>query len=349
MNYYVWVGPRDIDCLQDSLFSNKICYYSDQNVQEFRVANIYGNKFNKFIEKKMLQILTEHPDAKFIFYNPKIAYQLEITLRQHILCLNDNNLLNLLNDKIYTRYWLRHYVPVLPSVIMDVPNLSFQELENSLGHAEQYVVQQNKSSGGFGTFILTRENGILSFLKENYKELFIVSPYIHEGFAININAIISEKNTILLPISLQLSEKNQERILYHGADYIATRELSKNIINKLKDYAKSILMCIKQLGYLGIIGLDFLVTKDEIYFLEINPRYQASSFLINIALAEKGLPSLSKLNLAAFYEQCFLDPNIENLKVNYSFYKYLYTNNAKHLYYIFQKKKFYQVCKTDYH
>ena len=337
MSYFVWVGPRDIDCLQDSLFSDKVSYYSDKNILAFREAKIYGNKFNKFIKKKMLQILKKHPDAKFIFYNPGIAYHLDITLRQYVLCLNDNNLLSLLNDKIYTRYWLQRCVPVLPSIIMDAPNLSFQELENNLSNSQQFVAQQNKSSGGLGTFILTRENGMLSILKENYKELFIVSPYIHESFAVNINAIIGKKNTILFPISLQLSERNKERILYHGADYVAGSAISENIVIKLKDYANKILTRIKQLGYLGIIGLDFLVTKDEIYFLEVNPRYQASSFLINIALEEQSLPSLSKMNLVAFYEQGYLDASVEKITINYSFYKYLYVNSAKHLYYVFQK------------
>ena len=186
MSYFVWVGPKDIDCLQDPLFSEVVSYYSDKNILAFREAKIYGNKFNKFITEKMLQILEEHPNAKFIFYNPQIAYRLDVSLRQHVLCLNDNNLLNLLNDKIYTRYWFRRYVPVLPSIIIDSPNLSFQELENNLSYSDQYIVQQNKSSGGLGTFILTRKNGMLSILKNNYKELFIVSPYIHEGFAINL-------------------------------------------------------------------------------------------------------------------------------------------------------------------
>lgn len=350
MSYFVWVGPKDIDCLQDPLFSEVVSYYSDKNILAFREAKIYGNKFNKFITEKMLQILEEHPNAKFIFYNPQIAYRLDVSLRQHVLCLNDNNLLNLLNDKIYTRYWFRRYVPVLPSIIIDSPNLSFQELENNLSYSDQYIVQQNKSSGGLGTFILTRKNGMLSILKNNYKELFIVSPYIHEGFAININAIIGKKNTILLPISLQLSEKNKERILYHGADYVAAHTISENIVVKLKEYTNNILIHIKQLGYLGIIGLDFLITKDEIYFLEVNPRYQASSFLINIALKEKGFSSLSKMNLTAFYEHCYLDTNVEKIIVNYSFYKYLYVNNAKHLYYVFQKaisNKYVEQVVTD--
>lgn len=340
MSYFVWVGPREIDCAHDTLFSDSICYYSGKNIQPLREAKIYGSKFNKFIEREMQQILEQHPDAKFIFYNPRIAYCLNTFLRQYVLCLNEKNLLNLLNDKIYTRYWLQRYVPVLPSVVFDTSFLSFQELENSLGYSEQYVAQQSKSSGGLGTFILNRENEILSSLQKNYKELFIVSPYMHNSFAININAIIGNKNTILLPPSLQLSERNKERIIYHGADYVAARFIPPNITEKLKEYANIILIHIKEMGYRGIIGLDFLVTKNGIYFLEINPRYQASSFLINITLEEKGLPSLSKINLAAFYDQCSLDTSVEQIIINYSFYKYLYINGAKHLFYVFQKAAF---------
>ena len=142
-----------------------------------------------------------------------------------------------------------------------------------------------------------------------------------------------------MPISLQLSEKNKERILYHGADYVAAHTISENIVVKLKEYTNNILIHIKQLGYLGIIGLDFLITKDEIYFLEVNPRYQASSFLINIALKEKGFSSLSKMNLTAFYEHCYLDTNVEKIIVNYSFTN-IYTLTMQSIYIMFFKKPF---------
>lgn len=337
MSYYVWVGPREIDCIHDSFFSDSICYYSEKNIQKKREAQIYGSKFNSFIKEKILRVLSEHPDAKFVFYNPRIAYNLEITLRQHVVCLNDHNLLELLSDKIYTRYWLSRYIPVLPSIITAAPDLSFEELEKSLCPADEYIVQQNRSSGGLGTFILSRENGMLSMLRQNYQELFIVSPYIYQGFATNITAIIGQENIITFPLSLQISNIYKERILYHGADYIAGRYVQEETLIKIKKYASNILNRVKQLGYLGIIGLDFLVTREEVYFLEINPRYQASSFLINLALKEKKLPSLSAMNLAAFTGKTILTSELDNLKVDYSFYKYLYQNKAKHLYYVWEK------------
>lgn len=338
MNYYVWVGPRDIDCLSDTLFSEKICYYSDSNPQEIRQADIYGNIFTEFISCKMTEILSIHPHAQFIFYNPKIAYSIDYSLRQYILCLNDNKLLDLLSDKIYTRYWFGHYVPALPSIIIDSPNLSFNELETNFMKSKQYVVQKNKSSGGFGTFIISESNHMLENIRDNYRELFIVSPYVKNGFSVNINAIISAEHNILFSPSIQITEINNQRILYHGSDYIAAQTLSDETIKKLNSYTSIILDCLKNMGYLGIIGLDFLVTEKEIYFLEINPRYQASSFLINIALKEYNLPSLSQLNMSVFYNGIETSQtDLENIRINYSFYKYIYAEGIKHPNYVYQR------------
>ena len=337
MSYYVWVGPRDVDCFSDTLFSEKICYYSDSNPQEIRKENIYGDTFNKFISNKMTEILSIHPCAQFIFYNPKIAYSINHSLQQHILCLNDKNLLDMLSDKIYTRYWLNRYVPVLPSTIVDSPNLLLDELETNFMVSEQYIAQKNKSSGGFGTFIISKTNHMIEDIRNNYKDLFIVSPYIKNGFSVNINAVIGSECTIFFPPSIQITEVNAQRILFHGSDYVTAQKLSSEILKKLNSYTSIILNHIKKMGYLGIIGLDFLVTETEIYFLEINPRYQASSFLINIALKEYNFPSLSQLNLSAFSNIKILNESIKNICINYSFYKYIFTEGMKHPDYVRKK------------
>lgn len=285
----------------------------------------------------MTEILSIHPCAQFIFYNPKIAYSINHSLQQHILCLNDKNLLDMLSDKIYTRYWLNRYVPVLPSTIVDSPNLLLDELETNFMVSEQYIAQKNKSSGGFGTFIISKTNHMIEDIRNNYKELFIVSPYIKNGFSVNINAVIGSECTIFFPPSIQITEVNAQRILFHGSDYVTAQKLSSEILKKLNSYTSIILNHIKKMGYLGIIGLDFLVTETEIYFLEINPRYQASSFLINIALKEYNFPSLSQLNLSAFSNIKILNESIKNICINYSFYKYIFTEGMKHPDYVRKK------------
>ncbi len=334
MEYLVWVGPRDSDIQFSKSFKDSICYFSNKNPIPNRKTHIYGKTFINFIEVKMKHILRLHSNARFIFYNPKIAYSLNEEMTKYVLCLNKKYILDLLSDKIYTRYWMANYVPVLPSILQDSCHLSFDELENKLGYFPAYIVQQNRSSGGFGTFYVSRENRMLKTLSETYTELFIVSPYIENCLSVNINALIGEKQIYFFPLSLQITEQNGNRLIYHGSDYISIRNLSLDKQTKVQDYTKKILQVIQSLGYRGIIGIDFIIKGDMVYFQELNPRYQASSFLIDASLKEMGYPDLAKMNIDLFYGYNEISLDTKNLLVEYSFYKYIYEENAKHLYYI---------------
>lgn len=334
MEYLVWVGPRDSDVQFSRCIKEAICYYSNKNPMPFRKSEIYGKTFVKFVEEKMKYVLQTHSEAKFIFYNPKIAYSLGDDLRQKVICLNEKYILDLLSNKIYTRYWLGSYVPVLPSILLDSRSISFDELNRKLTESEAYIVQKNNSSGGFGTFYLTKNNGMLNRLNNFYNELFIISPYRKNSISVNINAIIYEEKICLFSPSIQIVEKSKNRLLYHGADYKAAQKLSEKVHKKIRDYSNKILQHIQLLGYRGIIGIDFIVENNNIYFQEINPRYQASSFLIDLALYTQDFSSLTEMNISAFNKSKKLEKAWFDFPINYSFYKYLYTENAKHLYHV---------------
>lgn len=336
MEYLVWVGPRDIDAKFCPIFSEIICYYSDRNKCVTRKAHIYGQFFLDYITNEMRKIISVHNEAKFIFYNPKIVYSLPKDLKEYVMCLNSKVILDLLSDKIYTRYWLGNYVSVLPAILLDSHNLSFETLKEKLGNYDSFIVQQNKSSGGFGTFCLSvSDTEMLNHLRTDYNELFIISPYIKNCISLNVNAIIREKNVHIFSPSVQIIVENKKRLLYHGADYKAAQMLSSEMISNVKESARIILEIVQKLDYRGIIGIDFILEGDKIYFQEINPRYQASSFLIDSILKEHQLPSLTEMNMNAFINA----PDISiidtyDIQINSSFYKYLYAKGAKHLYYI---------------
>lgn len=334
MGYLVWVGPRDSDIQFSKSFKESICYFSEKNLIPDRKAHIYGKTFIDFIESKMEYILQLHPEASFIFYNPKIAYSLNPEIRERVLCLNKKYVLELLSDKIYTRYWMGNFVPVLPSILQDSIHLSFSELESKLEVSNAYIVQQNRSSGGFGTFYVSRENHMLDLLREASNELFIISPYIENSLSINVNALVGKKQIYHFPISLQIIEKNDNRLVYHGADYISAQNLSSDIQAKIQKYSELILEHIQSLGYRGIVGIDFIVKGDNVYFQEINPRYQASSFLIDASLTTQGYPDLTRMNISLFYGQDDLDLDTLSISIDYSFYKYLYEEDSEHLYYV---------------
>lgn len=336
MEYLVWIGPRESDIKFCSLFSESICYFSDKNKLSLRKADIYGSDFISFILEKMEKIISLHDNAKFIFYNPKIAYQLPKELREYVICLNSKFILELLSDKIYTRYWLGNYVPVLPSIILDAPQLSFDILTTKIGNYSSFVVQQNRSSGGFGTYCLENTDiKMLEWLKTSFNELFIISPRISNCISLNVNAIIYEDEIRIFHPSLQIIEENQKRLLYHGADYKAAKMLSNKIITQIKFYSNKLLHIVQKLNYRGIIGIDYIIDNDKIYFQEINPRYQASSFLINQALKDSQMLSLSEMNINAFYNlQDTIDTDFYTFAINKSFYKFIYKSNSKHYAYI---------------
>ena len=334
MEYLVWVGPRDTDWKYDASFSDAICYYSENNITSKRKANIYGDIFNSFVEDRMKQILEKHPNAKFMFYNQKIIYFIDKSLRKYAVCVNEKILLDLLDDKVYMRYWAGNYVPVLPSLLTDSKSLSFEQLHEKLDKGNEFIVQRNHSSGGFGTFYLTNQNLMLQNLKENYNELYIVSPYIKNNVPINITAIIMKEDLIIFPPSLQIVSLTENRLIYQGADFFATQYFSDELLKKIRRYSQNILKRIQRLGYLGIIGIDFIVNCGEVYFQEINPRYQASSFLINAALTDYRLTNLSMLNIAAFSQNMEYFVNEEKFQVRYSFYKEIYFQKSRHLYYL---------------
>ncbi len=339
MSYYVWVGPRESNCMFSNIFSDTICYFSDQNLLAARKTHIYGAEYHQFIIDQMHQILKNHPDAAFIFYNPKIAYQIPVELREKVECLNKKYILELLSDKIHTRFWLANYVPTLPSRLLESSNLTFQGMKEMICPSAHYVVQQNRNSGGFGTFYIEGENSVLRELRENTQEVFLVSPYQEKSVSVNVNAIISKQSEILFEPSLQIVLRNENQLLYHGADFTAAQQLSQELKNKLLDYSLKIVEKLRGLGYLGILGIDYLVTKDEAYFLEINPRFQASSFLIDKVLNDHNAPSLAEMNIAAFGQPDDLSRIFPAHKIDvpYSFYKYLYHQNSIHMNYIYEK------------
>lgn len=62
----------------------------------------------------------------------------------------------------------------------------------------------------------------------------------------NINAVIGSECTIFFPPSIQITEVNAQRILFHGSDYVTAQKLSSEILKKLNSYTSIILNHIKK-------------------------------------------------------------------------------------------------------
>ena len=111
---------------------------------------------------------------------------------------------------------------------------------------------------------------------------------------------------------------SHNKLLYKGCDFIAYRELVDEKIDlKVKEYATIVGKIMQEKGYRGVLGIDSIIYDNEVYFMEINPRFQNSSTILNKALRENNLPSLQELHYNCFYGK---DINLPKFSVNYSSY-----------------------------
>ncbi len=152
-----------------------------------------------------------------------------------------------------------------------------------------------------------------------------MSEYIENAISVNVHAFISNDDTIIFPPSIQIVEHKENKLLYGGADFYSVDILLDDDAKKaIYANGKSIASKLKILGYKGVFGIDFLVDGKEVYFVEINPRFQASTFLLNQALIENNLPSIHYLQY-----QVMSNKKVEleidyNLPVRKSFFSILY-------------------------
>ena len=152
----------------------------------------------------------------------------------------------------------------------------------------------------------------------------MVSPYIENSVSVNVHIIIGHNTILFFPGSIQIISNLNNKLIYLGADYISFQSLSLIKRNRLSCYVKKLGEYLRNLGYKGILGLDFLITKDEIMFVEVNPRFQASTPLLNIALKVNGLPNMQEMQIAAFMGKDLpAQSRIDAVLVPYSMISYI--------------------------
>lgn len=350
MTKLIWVGIResDIDFTGD-LFDFSITDYgkcTGNNVSYYNGG--YHKKCTKkeFIVKQLQNIgLTS--DHKVLFYNPSMAYSVLDDfpeLSTHLVGLCSSNILDILNDKIQTRIWMSKHVKTPNFSTLHKKECSFNILKDMFNSSKGFIIQEKISSSGTGTYLMTSksETEILQKLEENNQ--YLVSEFISPSASVNSHIFITNEDTIVFPGSLQLISQRNNNFIYSGADFLAYRNIDSSYIHAVYYYSRKIGNLLENAGFRGICGIDFVVSDGEVYFIEINPRFQASTVLLNLALEKAGLPSIHHLQLGDYDSDKVDKDSLERIQVNYSYYKYangLYDSIEKynHHFELFEKSE----------
>lgn len=326
----IWIGPRrsDIEDIKN-VFGGAIVIMGeeilDKNFTCYSFEYFHGKRINhndpkyfaainEFVFERMEHFINKSESSRFLFYGqPPIG--ISNHLISYCIAYNPHSLISLISDKMRMRTLMSSFVSTLPFVAKFGFECSYSYLQKLFPGESEFVIQKPLgASGGFGTQIIKSET-------EDKKltipvDEILISPYKKNSVSINQHLVITRSNVTVLPASIQIVEEMDHKLLYLGADFIAAKQiLGDHHTSILTRKSQEIGEVLQRLGYMGTLGIDYLIdSSDNLFFVEINPRFQASTFILNKTLIDNELPSIQELHVMAFKEQSVSVPPLTILQ-----------------------------------
>lgn len=335
-NKIVWIGTKESDIFHTNKFFNSsitACGSGKNGNYSFSVANnirinynVDNPEYTQYLLKNMKRTIVDDPMVQFMYYNPYYAHLLDSSLASHVCCLNPKPIMNLLRSKCEMRIFASKCISIVPFERILGREINTVLASNINITEKKYIVQENISSGGEGTYVVSNINEIPDFSKNT---VYLLAPYYEKNIPINVNFVIFDDEIVVFPASIQIIRQINGKLLFMGTDYHIEKyhaHLKQDVIleNTLK-----LASALKDLGYRGIGGFDYILTENQLLFLECNPRFQASTYLLNLSLEEQQLPSVQELNFMAFEHKNAPDYDFFTMKVPYSCIAHSYQEYIK--------------------
>lgn len=332
--YYIGFNANNAIC-NENFFAGSITLYPNKELGNIYYSNKLLNdtksedfmkKYRDYIYKTILEIKKNNSNAKFIYFNSKIKKLCSDMEDVDFIEFEKSPIIDKLNNKYYTRELVKDIVPVMDYIWLDKQELKYSYIKKKLS-SNKFVIQADVGAGGEETYCIAEEKDMNNVQDSANK--YCVSKYL-KHIPLNITIIIGEYDTIYLPISAQLISLINNKYKYVGADFVFPKTLDKSIITKIEDYSAKIIDKLKEFGYKGILGIDYILdNNNNLYFMEINPRFQSSSFLISLYLEKYCNTSIAEMyylaatgkyignNYIPDINQSFLNCNINQKFNNY--------------------------------
>lgn len=325
----IWVGNRESEILYSELCYKSITLYGSNKGNNTSLNNRFQKSVSNFFVDSINEAL-KNTEAKLFFYSNRIAENVikkAPYLEQYIINKYNSNFLKFIENKTYSHLWASNIMPVIEFTEMFGSECSYSNMSRKFIDKEKFVVQENYSSGGTGTYLFTRENAENVIQQLDKYKCYMVSPYYENSYSVNVHIIISNDYVAVLPPSIQIIENINDCLLYKGADFISYKNIPSDINQKILQHATNVGNSLRNNGYIGICGVDLLIVDHDVFFIEINPRFQASSILVNYALTSSGLPDLQTIvyNIYNGNSNCSLLQAIEKVSIGFSMLSFYQT------------------------
>jgi hypothetical protein len=309
-----WIGVRASDIHGiEGLFKGGIAVVGTFEYDSFRGISLekkIGRRLNhnslmnnaclnEAILNAIRLIKRDTPDAKF-FYQDQLCFSQSTEFFHDSVYNNPPGLIGPLKNKGTARALLGRHLPSVGSTTVFAAELSYDALCRLFPGTKRFVVQVPDSSGGHGTVLIQTPDDVTQVEKLGAVCL-VVSEFRDKAVPMNSHVIVFHDRAIVLPPSAQLVEPDEGgRLLYIGCDYLFPSSLAGSVRTRITEACTVIGEILRQNGYRGVVGIDYLLDGDEFIFVEINPRFQASTAAMNQTLLQRNLPSVHQMHMDAF-------------------------------------------------
>lgn len=173
----------------------------------------------------------------------------------------------------------------IPSFKIDVSMTDYDYINKHIDLKDSIIKPDDKTSSNLIYHIHNIEElkKIITTYEKNSIKTAIIQQYI-VGTPISISAICNNKYIKCISINSQEITESKNQIKYMGCKTPIEHPLKERIIDISKDIIKSIN------GLYGFIGIDYIISKNEIYFVEINSRittpYIVLHNIVNVNLTQ---------------------------------------------------------------
>ena len=323
----IYAGLKESDCLETKYYKSITLFGSGKNGNislnkrdsfRYNHNNVVKNDalMDDFFITSLRKEIKENPNIKFCYYNKQRVSHLPKDLQKHAVFQPSIELLEFLNDKHKLHKWASKLLDTLTYVYVSGDKINYDYCCKLFKSKGRFVIQAKESLGGGGTFLLSQNNEEKVLKLINSQEEYSISQYVENNLPINIHFLISKNDILLLPASIQVIDSSNDMLEYIGCDYSAYHEFMGNLHNEVVRQSMILLKELQKQGYRGVGGIDYICTKDKIYFMEINARYQTSTSVLNYTFKKAKLPTVNELDAMCFLQDNL--PKIPDIDVPYS-------------------------------
>ena len=224
------------------------------------------------------------------WYNigPALLKHIKSQKKEHIKDINGNhitlkNLEKARKASEYIRNKINFY-RLIKNINPDflVPNTNIEKLDSTI-HAYPFIIKSVQGKGGKGNIVCFSEND-LSMVQSVFSSELFASKQENNRYNINRKVIVEKFfpnapsynysfycNTKGRISQAHISQQIIDEVFYRGNIYPSDLTLKQE--KSIKQIGKEICRYIhKEYGFIGWIGLDFIIINNKVYVLEANPR-----------------------------------------------------------------------------